>query len=553
MTNPNPLTANELRAAAYFAVRVSSEGSIAGRDLAYRLSFAGNVGAGGRMEPVANSGYSFGTMQVDLGQHPAVARDLLDRYQAWAATQPDRAALGLGRDEYDSVLTSLQRTGREVRAARAIDIDRAGINRFLASDDGRGFVHELDRAHVDSVTAMDGVRGNRDTALERLLATDLYRNASGDEQVELAGMFMKLQNQAGQSRWPGLLERVEAGTLASSDAVKTAIDGLLPNRPNGDPDYLQSGADNTLRGIAVLNALRGANADNPLARAWANVSADPLVGPVAAHWPNAANPHLGFEYDTVRSLFLTPEASRRFIAALDRGGALAEGNPQAQANGSRQAGFYVSGNDFVHWNRNGQGQAFIGGQWRSIDPDHLTRVRHADGTTGLMINEDGRRTTLLRVDPRARDLRAGATALPEGAGRAGDEHGMGADASRLRPGPEGHPELRDVRIDPRTAHTPGRASDSAADATFENPYLNRLLVAVAVGDKAAARRVSLEFADSPQGVAFIRHGDRLLAGQHAVGQEVEQAPVRPQDGEAEGLAGPAPVHADPACHGIDLA
>lgn len=82
MTNPNPLTASELRAAAYFAVGVTSEGSIAGRDLAYRLSFAGSVGAGGRMEPVANSGYSFGTMQVDLGQHPAMARELLDRYQA---------------------------------------------------------------------------------------------------------------------------------------------------------------------------------------------------------------------------------------------------------------------------------------------------------------------------------------------------------------------------------------------------------------------------------------------------------------------------------------
>ena len=84
MTNPNPLTDNELQAAAYFAVGVTSEGSIAGRDVAYRLSFAGNVGAGGRMEPVANSGYSLGTLQIDLGQHPDVARDLLDSYQAWA-------------------------------------------------------------------------------------------------------------------------------------------------------------------------------------------------------------------------------------------------------------------------------------------------------------------------------------------------------------------------------------------------------------------------------------------------------------------------------------
>ena len=80
MSRPAPLSANELRAAAYFAVGVTSEGSIGGRDVAYRLSFAGNV-RDGRMAPIGDSGYSFGTLQIDLGQHPAVARDLLDAYQ----------------------------------------------------------------------------------------------------------------------------------------------------------------------------------------------------------------------------------------------------------------------------------------------------------------------------------------------------------------------------------------------------------------------------------------------------------------------------------------
>jgi hypothetical protein len=247
MTNPNPLTDNELRAAAYFAVGVTSEGSIAGRDVAYRLSFAGNVGAGGRMEPVANSGYSFGTLQIDLGQHPVVARDLLDSYQAWATTHPDRATLELGQNDYDTMLESLQRTGRQMRAENAVDIDRSRINRFLASDAGRTFVHGLDAEHVSGVTDTDEVVGNRDSALERLQRLHLYRNGTGDEQAQLAGMIMKLQNQAGGRHWPGLLDRVEAGTLASPDDVKTAINGLLPDQRNGDSDYLQSGADNTLR------------------------------------------------------------------------------------------------------------------------------------------------------------------------------------------------------------------------------------------------------------------------------------------------------------------
>ena len=81
------------------------------------------------MRPVANSGYSFGTMQVDLGQHPAVARDLLDHYQAWAATQPDGAALEFAPDEYETMLAALQRTGRQMRADNAVDIDRSGLNR----------------------------------------------------------------------------------------------------------------------------------------------------------------------------------------------------------------------------------------------------------------------------------------------------------------------------------------------------------------------------------------------------------------------------------------
>jgi len=527
MTNPNPLTENELRAAAYFAVGVTSEGSIAGRDVAYRLSFAGNVGAGGRMEPVANSGYSLGTLQIDLGQHPEVARDLLDSYQVWAATHPDRAALELGQNEYDAMLESLQRTGRQMRAENAVDIDRSSINRFLASDAGRTFVHGLDTEHVNGVTAADVVVGNRDSALERLQRTELYRNGTGDDQAELAGMLMKLQNQAGRRHWPGLLDRVEAGTLTSPDDVKAAIDGLLPNQRNGNPDYLQSGADNTLRGIEVLNALRGADPGNPMMRAWSNVTANPLIGPVAAHQPNAANPNLGFEYDTVRSLFLTPEASRRFIVALDSGGSLAEGSPQPQANGRRQAGFYVSGDDFVHWNQDGRGQAFIGGQWRSIDPDNVTRVRNVDGTTELTIDENGRQTTLLRMDPRTPALRANATMMLEQAGPALDDGGrVSVDAVRQRA--ERREESGDSRIH-QTGQNRGAEHQEAARMpapTFESPYLNRMLAAVAAGDETSANRILREYAQSPEGVAFLEKAQQPLVRQQVEEREVQQQPVR---------------------------
>jgi len=51
------MTDDELRSVAYFAIGVTSEGSNAGRDVSYRLSFAGNV-RNGVMEPVGNSDYS---------------------------------------------------------------------------------------------------------------------------------------------------------------------------------------------------------------------------------------------------------------------------------------------------------------------------------------------------------------------------------------------------------------------------------------------------------------------------------------------------------------
>jgi len=391
------MTPDELRAAAYFAVGVTSEGSNAGRDVSYRLSFAGNV-RNGVMDPVGNSGYSFGTLQIDLGQHPDVARQMLDSYQRWATTQPDRAAVELTQATYDTTLEALQRTGRQMRAAGAHDIDRSNINRFFASDQGKAFVHSLDTQHVNGVTAEDAVRGNGDSALERLRRTDAYRNAPEEDQAQLAGMFMKLQNQAGNGQWPGIMRRVEAGTLTSPNDVKTAIDALLPNQRNGDPDYIQSGADNTLRGVAVFNALRNASPDNPLSQAWTNVVANPLVGPVAAHQPNPANPDLGFQYDTVRSLFLSPEASQRFIHALDRGGTMSEGHPQPP-NGRPQAGFCVAGNDFVHWNRDGHGMAYIGGQWSEIERSQITRVDRGNGVLDLNITRNGVTTPLLHIDP----------------------------------------------------------------------------------------------------------------------------------------------------------
>lgn len=445
MTNPAPLTQNELRAAAYFAVGVTSEGSIGGRDVAYRLSFAGTVGRDGRMDPIGNSGYSFGTLQIDLGQHPDEARHLLHHYQHWATTQPDRAALHLDADAYDALLASLQRTGREMRAAQAHDIDRRHLNRFLASDAGKTFVHGLDRQHVESVTQVDATVGNRDSALELLQRTALYQDAAHDDQARMAGLIMKLHNQSGRAFTPRLLSRIEQGELQSADDVKTAIDGLLRNHANGHPDYIESGADNTLRGVGLFNALRSTTPPNPLATAWGAVVADPLIGPVAAHAPNQQNPNRGVQFDTVRSLFLSPESAQRMVLALESGATRAEGDP-APRSGRRSAGYFVAGQDFVHWNASGQGVACIGGEWRSVDPDQLRRVANRDGTVDLQLTEGGRTMTLLHVDPQALKpgQSAAASSVEEPVHRAApDRAAAGQDDARQRHADARHPDHPD--------------------------------------------------------------------------------------------------------------
>ena len=97
------LSADGLNAVSFFAIGVASEG---GKN-PYALEFAGNI-RNGRMEPADNSGITIGNLQIDLGQRPAVATELVDAYQQWAreerpqdlltAQQRQQAIADLGRN-----------------------------------------------------------------------------------------------------------------------------------------------------------------------------------------------------------------------------------------------------------------------------------------------------------------------------------------------------------------------------------------------------------------------------------------------------------------------
>ncbi len=369
------------------------------------------------MEPIGNSGFSIGTLQTDLGQHPAVATQLVDAYQGWARDQTP--SLELTAQQRQQTISDLQRDGNAIRAQHGRAMDgavRTNLDAFLASADGIGFVHARDVTQVDRL--MRAGDGQRDLggAMQQLRGTDLYQQSSLDDQAKLATILMKLENQAGQARYPGVLRSITSGDLDSVELVKERVDGMLPNRiVRGveQPDYLESGVEHALQGTEVFNKLRGAGNGNPMRDVFADVSANPLADPATLS-ADHANPEAMHRYEVVKTLFLQNVESPAYLDALEDGQAYAWGRPQAEGRASATGGLYASGTDMVVWNRDGRGHAFIDGVWSDVPRAEIVRQHNADGTIDLNRSvPNGGLEPLLHVDTRELQRRQGSL-VPEG-------------------------------------------------------------------------------------------------------------------------------------------
>lgn len=393
------LTDQELRATLYFAVGVSSESGYA----AYQLEVAGDNLRTPLLEPADNSGYTIGTIQTDLGQHyqpnmpnaENVPRDLVNAYQQWAHGQ--QQDLVLSQQQVDQTIADLGRNGRAIRAdaGRPLDAEvKSKLDTFLSSNEGISWVHQRDVAQIDKLM---------DRAIAPLQRSELYQNASLDDQVRLATMVGKAYNQ-NETRTAPMIRNIETNQYHSLADVSAAIDDLNP-RATGRGDYLEAGRNKALEGADVVNALRNADSRSPLATVWTNVVANPLVDPTTLNAPQAGQ-NLAHEYHAVKSLFLHYNRAEEFVGALDRGAtyqnAATDRTDPTRFNG---AGFYAAGNDLVTWDKTGQGHAFLNGVWSGVERQNLARVRNDDGTTDLNISENGQTRRLLHVDPRTNPLR----------------------------------------------------------------------------------------------------------------------------------------------------
>jgi hypothetical protein len=400
-TPPAALTDSELRALAYFGVGLGSEGGDSGRNVSYQLSFAGNV-RNGVMTPSGNSGYSIGTLQTDLGQHPEVAASLVQAYQTWAGrTHPDWL---LTEAQQTQTARDLGRNGRTIKAQHGRPLDetvKSHLDTFLASDAGLTYVHERDTAQVNFLMRSDsGVNQLRETAL--------YRGATLDEQAKLATIVLKLENQGGDRYYPTIIDGISNGTTTSVQDAQTVVNGFLPNHSGPSktgPDYLETGVAHALEATDVFNALRNADTRSPLHQPWQNILANPLVNPLQTG-QDAARPNLSAEYMTVRNLFLQKTNAPALIEALDQGRAYGYNVPDHQGRPRPQStSLYASGDDFIVMDGNGAGKAYIGGAWSDVNRANLTRVNNRDGTVDLNINRNGTTEPLLHLDPNAPVLR----------------------------------------------------------------------------------------------------------------------------------------------------
>jgi hypothetical protein len=446
------LSQAEIRALAYFAIGVSSEGSNQGRDVSHDLAFAGNISKDGTLRAIGNSGYSIGTLQTDLGQHRGgekesfrfsrdlhddVPAELIGSYQDWA--RRERPDLVLSKIEEDQTFAELGRRGREMTGPDRFDIDsvtKGKLEQFLDSDAGRTYIHDRDKRQIAKL----------ETAVFSKIADDsVYKNASIEDQVRIATVSAKLYNQW-EIEGRALVKKMQNGDFSSFAEIKT-------NGFSGKPDYVISGRDHALAGAEVFIALRNAHPDNPLGKAWQHVMQDPLVNPtqlrspeyfrneappevipgarlaISSHLaslqePSSArvpplrqpsyvtNPNIAAEYETVKSLFLLPEEGRRFVEAVDRGESYSK---VVSYKGGKTAGFFAGGDDIAVWNRDGQGHALIDGTWHEFRGADVSVVKNKDGTTDLNLVQGNSTTRLLHVDPAAPSFRDVTSRVIDGA------------------------------------------------------------------------------------------------------------------------------------------
>ena len=311
--NRNNFSGSDFLAAAYFAVGWTSEGSLYGKERAYRLSFAGTEGK--ILSPIDNSSYSMGVIQTDLGQHPDVAKRLVERFQMWA--EKNHPNLKFEQKEVPLFIKELSRTG--------IDINREGgrplnpkikpaLNEFLKSKEGIDFVHAHDVKQIGEL---------HQKIFEPLTRSPAYKNSSYEDQLKLSVALAKLANIGGFNGTRKFMENIFRNKDGKFDNFQEVYEQIKQSQWR---DNL-SDINHALQGAKVFIALEKSNPNIPLHQAW------DAIRPLALANPNNFSGEAKRQRDEIKALFINPD---RGLAAIRKQQAEFESkapeNHQADAN-----------------------------------------------------------------------------------------------------------------------------------------------------------------------------------------------------------------------------
>lgn len=208
-----------------------------------RASEVNNLPAYGLAHSTGNSGWSVGFMQWDFGQPGRGDRadDMLARYQAWA---PE--AQVLTNAEITSLSTRLRTRGQVGNDLTAEE--RANLDQFLRSDEGRSFVGELDRQQIERKWDNVGEPLSRIEWLQNLNET------SPGQAAEIVAMTSKLYNQ-NEVRGGRLIQHLQDNTLTSAQTSDWIGDQGIEGLNAMARSAIVAGRDKALVGVRLMNSL----------------------------------------------------------------------------------------------------------------------------------------------------------------------------------------------------------------------------------------------------------------------------------------------------------
>ena len=280
------LSVKDFQTIVYFAVGVSSESKLK----AYSLEIAANQNKDGTLRPIANSGYSVGTIQTDLGQHPEAAKDLVNAYQKWAEIrQPDWK---LSENQEKAIIHDLGRTGRDIRSEGGRPLNpefRSRLNQFLASEDGITWVHMRDTKQINKIEQI---------IFNPLQQTELYKRLPIEEKTHLVAVTSKLYNQS-ETWGKRVLQEIQDGKHHTIRAVDNKIDMIIAAKD----DYIETGRKEAVLGATLISRLDSLDPKNPLFDKWKEIKAEPLINPAGLEGVQKE------AYNEIRKLFVDPEKS----------------------------------------------------------------------------------------------------------------------------------------------------------------------------------------------------------------------------------------------------